>query len=218
MARGRAPRPAEPVGPPTSPKFLFRSTRQILWFTLFALYFCLTAAELGLVSEQMHKHGNDASGWPNLQLKNAFGLLLFNCIFSLLFVLGHWALGLGIHTFVFFAMGVFWGTTSGILYNTPFGQGWRLQCWNDINSFPANYRPFVPDCTRWTAVHGLSWALFGLSVIGLFATLVDRFEFHTKRTQMYDLEAHTDEEKAAINRLPSRTGSEAHSHAASAAH
>jgi hypothetical protein len=57
-----------------------------------------------------------------------------------------------------------------------------------------------------------------LSVIGFFATLADRFEFHTKRTQMYDLEAHTYDEKAAINRLPSRAGSDAHSHAASVAH
>jgi len=86
--------------------------------------------------------------------------------------------------FLFFVFGVFWGTGAGILESTPFGHG--LQCSNPVDRFPPNYRPFVHECSRVTAISGLSWAMFGLSVIGLFWVFLDTFSLHKKRSVVYE--------------------------------
>jgi hypothetical protein len=39
----------------------------------------------------------------------------------------------------------------------PFGHG--LQCGNPVERFPPNYRPFVHECSRITAISGLAWAM-----------------------------------------------------------
>lgn len=105
--------------------------------------------------------------------------------------------------------GVFWGTGAGIIEATPFGHG--LQCNEPPSHFPEPWGNFVGSCSRWTAIEGLAWAmcewdrtdssprrlgrvligyrLVALSVIGFFYTIIDRYNFTTKRSNVYDIEA-----------------------------
>lgn len=49
-------------------------------------------ALLGLVSQQMHRHGGqDKFDWPGQEYGHAMGLLLFISIFGLLVTIFHWA-------------------------------------------------------------------------------------------------------------------------------
>lgn len=85
--------------------------------------------------------------------------------------------------FLMLAAGVFFGTTAGILTLTPFGQS--LRCGNPVESFPPNYQPFVGDCSRITAIVGLSWAMFALAVVGLFWFFADKYSCVSKRDHLY---------------------------------
>ncbi|KAL7421783.1 hypothetical protein Q5752_003554 [Cryptotrichosporon argae] len=157
--------------------------RQVVVLSFFILFFAIDVALLGLISQQLHKYGNTWTNYPNGMYYHALGLGLFSVIFGLLFAIFHWAAAHKVYLFMFLALGVFFGTVAGILYATPFGHG--LKCGNPVSSFPSQYQPFVGQCSRITAIEGLSWALFGLSVIGFFATIADKFEFRSKRDYVY---------------------------------
>ncbi|WWC66393.1 uncharacterized protein I206_100295 [Kwoniella pini CBS 10737] len=172
------------------PKFSFKNVfstgRQTFWAVFFILWFCIDVAELGLVSQQLHKYGNQTISYPTGEYYHALGLLLFSTIIGLLFCLFHWAVGLTLYLPIFLAFGVWWGTGAGILYGTPFGHGLQCKHTSDPSRFPANWVPFLGECSRVTAIEGLAWALFALSVIGLFYTFLDKFSFHSKRSSVYD--------------------------------
>lgn len=197
MARPKAHIPGSdaPKAPKTSLySNIFRSTSQILFFSLFALWIPIAIAECGLVSYLIHKYGRPASDWPGAEYQHAINLGLFSSIVSILFGFFHWGLSLFMFLPIFLAHGVWWGTVAGILEKTPFGHG--LQCGNPASSFPTAYVPFLNDCSKVTAIEGLAWAMFGLSVIGFFLTVFTKFDFTSVRNVVYDLEM-TAEQKDA---------------------
>ncbi|OWZ31226.1 hypothetical protein LQV05_002903 [Cryptococcus neoformans] len=170
-----------------SVRSLFSSTRHIFYVVLFTLWICIDIALLGLVSEQIHKYGRYRENYPTGKYQNALGLLLFSTIIGLLFGIFHWALGLAMYIPIFIAFGAWFGTGAGILEATPFGHG--LQCrhtW-DLSRFPANWQPYVGECSRVTAIEGLAWAMFALSVFGLFWVIADKYNFTSKRSSVYEL-------------------------------
>ncbi|ORY32233.1 hypothetical protein BCR39DRAFT_564269 [Naematelia encephala] len=176
MAKGRA----------AAPKSLFKSSRQIFYFSFFILWICIDVALLGLVSQQLHKYGNTYTNYPTGEYYHALGLLLFATIFALIIGLFHWVLNLGMFLVIFIANGVFFGTGAGIIEGTPFGHG--LQCPNPVSAFPTAWQPFVSQCSRVTAIEGLAWAMFALSVIGLFYAFTDKFSIKSQRNILYDVE------------------------------
>ncbi|KAK4684139.1 hypothetical protein P7C73_g6061, partial [Tremellales sp. Uapishka_1] len=165
---------------------IFASTRQIIWFAFFVLWIVLDVVELGLVSQQIHKHGRLTANWPTLIYYHAMGLLLFSGIVGLLFGMFFWYMGLPILMFLFLCFGVWYGTAAGIFHNTPFGHGYGSQCSNAASSFPTNYQPFLSDCTRVEAIEAFAWTMFGLSVIGLFYAFHDGYSLTKKRNDVFD--------------------------------
>ena len=72
------------------------SVRSLVFLLLKNVDFFLPAcAELGLVSQQIHKFGRDPSHYASLMWKNDLGLLLAAVIVSLLVTIFHYQLGLG---------------------------------------------------------------------------------------------------------------------------
>lgn len=181
----------EKPAPTTRLGLTFSTTRQTLFVAFFTFFCAIDLSLLGLVSEQIHKYGNDWTSYPNGMFYHALGLALFATIFYLIFGLCHWALGHALILFCFFSAGVMFGTVAGILTATPFGHG--LQCGNPVDSFPLQYQPFVNECSRITAIVGLSWTMFGLCVIGFFWFFFDKFSLQSRRANVYepyvDLEA-----------------------------
>ncbi|WVF70341.1 hypothetical protein IAT40_005131 [Kwoniella sp. CBS 6097] len=189
MARPAAPAPgagdhASRSRP--SLKQIFSTSRQVFYACFFILWFCIDVAELGLVSQQIHKHGRELDDWPTGKVQHAMGLLLFSTLFGLLFCLFHWALGLTLYLPLFLAFGVFFGTGAGILEETPFGHGLQCKHKSEPSRFPENWVPFLNDCSRVTAIEGLAWAMFALAVFGFFFTIADKFSFTTKRNTVYE--------------------------------
>jgi len=62
---------------------------------LYSLCRCSACAELGLVSDQLHKYGDTYEHYADKEYKHALGLLLFNSLASLLLTLAHPWLGVG---------------------------------------------------------------------------------------------------------------------------
>jgi hypothetical protein len=59
-------------------------------------------ALLGLVSQQIHRHGGqNVFDWPGQEYGHAMGLLLFVSIFGLLVTIFHWAFSSGIYAILF---------------------------------------------------------------------------------------------------------------------
>ncbi|WWC99844.1 hypothetical protein V866_006752 [Kwoniella sp. B9012] len=172
--------------PRPSVKSIFSTSRQAFYASFFILWFCIDVAELGLVSQQIHKYGRFAENWPTGKYQHAMGLLLFTTIIGLLFSIFHWALGLTMYLPIFLMFGVFWGTGAGIMYETPFGHGFQCRHINDPSRFAPNWVPYLGECSRVTAIEGLAWAMFALSVIALFFTLFDKFTFTSKRSAVYE--------------------------------
>lgn len=169
--------------PKTRMGLLFSTTRQITIFTFFVLWCAIDVSMLGLVSQQIHKYGNHQENYPSNQYYHALGLGLFATIFYLLIGLTNWWFSHLPLTFLMFTAGIFFGTVAGILEDTPFGHG--LQCDNPVDRFPVKYQPFVHECSRITAIEGLSWAMFALAVIGFFFLLQDKFSCASKRDHVY---------------------------------
>ncbi|KAL1408019.1 hypothetical protein Q8F55_004816 [Vanrija albida] len=162
---------------------IFWTQRQRFIFAYYVFYAIIDVTLLGLISWNIHKHGNTWTNYPNGMYYHALGLGLFATIFTLLVSIFHWALGHLLLTFTFFACGVLFGTVAGILTATPFGHG--LQCGNPVDRFPPQYRPFVDDCAKVTATNGLSWAMFALATAGFFFMLQDKYACTSKRDHVY---------------------------------
>lgn len=72
-------------------------------FIIFTLLFCLSAAMLGLTSQQIHRHGGQNTfDYPGKEYGHTIGLLLFTSIFCLLIALFHWALSVKFYIVLFF--------------------------------------------------------------------------------------------------------------------
>lgn len=170
--------------PQEGPRKLFSTARERVWLGFFILFGCIDVALLGLVSYIIHSHRNESSDYPGAEFYHAIGLLLFVSIFGLLIALSHAYLPLVMVMLALLVTGVMNGTGAGIIEQTPFGHG--LQCKNPVDRFPANFQPYVSDCSRYTAIEGLAWALFALSVFGLFFAFADMFELRRRRSVVYE--------------------------------
>ncbi|ODO11644.1 hypothetical protein I350_00428 [Cryptococcus amylolentus CBS 6273] len=168
-------------------RLLFGTARHIFYIVFFTLWLCIDIALLGLVSEQIHKHGRDYNNYPDGRYYHALGLLLFSTIVGLIFGIFHFKLGLTMYLPIFLAFAAWFGTGAGILEATPFGHGLQCKHTSDLSRFPVKYQPFVSECSRITAISGLAWALFALSVIGLFWVFRDKFALTSKRNNTYDV-------------------------------
>ncbi|WWD17732.1 hypothetical protein CI109_102173 [Kwoniella shandongensis] len=165
---------------------VFSTTRQTFYAVFFILWFAIDVSLLGLVSQQIHKYGQEQSNYPSGKYQHALGLLLFSTLIGLLFSIFHWALGLTVYLPVFLAFGVWFGTGAGILEETPFGHGLQCKHINDPSKFAPNWVPFLQECSRVTAISGLAWAMFALATIGFFWTIADKFSFVSKRSVVYE--------------------------------
>ncbi len=93
---------------PNAPPKLFSTGRERFWLGFFILFLAIDIAELGLVSEQIHKHGGqNRFDWPGQEYGHVMGLMLFTTIFALLFGIFHWAAGLTVYLVVFFVSRIF---------------------------------------------------------------------------------------------------------------
>ena len=52
-------------------------------------------SELGLVSQQLQRGGNGYEKYPGKEFKHDLGLLLFSCIGTLLYLIGHFYTSMG---------------------------------------------------------------------------------------------------------------------------
>ncbi|KAI5480693.1 hypothetical protein MNV49_007620 [Pseudohyphozyma bogoriensis] len=150
---------------------LFSSTRQILYFVTFTLFGVLAAVEIGLVAQQLHDYGNQASNYPSLEYKNVIGLLLFAGIVSLLTVIGHAFAPPLFIAFLALALACFYGAAAGVIFQvSPFKS---YTCGNPASSFPLQWQAFSSQCSRIVAIEAFAWTQWALSVIIFFGILAD---------------------------------------------
>jgi len=164
----------------------YRTKKFWLYTLAFTLLFGLTAAELGLVADLLHKGGNVESRYPSAEFKHDLGILLFSCIVSLLYIIGHAFISMGLNIFISFALAVFWGTGAGVLFHvSPFES---FTCDKPSSRFSSNWAAYADNCSRVVAMQGLAWALWGLSIIMMFGMLFHLVEFKTRsNVTMYNV-------------------------------
>ncbi|EEB94267.1 hypothetical protein MPER_06942 [Moniliophthora perniciosa FA553] len=105
--------------------------------------------------------------------KHDLGLILFNCIYTFLFLVGHPFMSMGISIFFTLVGAVFWGTSAGILFAvTPFRS---YTCGNPVESFAPNWQPYVGQCSRIVALQGLCWAECAVIYVPLRGLLLTQF-------------------------------------------
>lgn len=97
---------------------------------------------------------------------------------------------------MFFSGALFFACSAGLLYQTPFGHG--LKCTMPIEKIDDKFKPWFGDCKIIMAVSAFAWTMFGLSLLGLFWTIQDKFSCVSKREGVYapyiKPEAHKDVE------------------------
>ncbi|KJA14164.1 hypothetical protein HYPSUDRAFT_49374 [Hypholoma sublateritium FD-334 SS-4] len=156
------------------------STRSWIYLATFILIFCLTCAELGLVSQQIHKYGRWTFNYATLQYKNAIGLLLCACLISLLLCLGHYWIAVGGTAFTSLILSVFFGTVAGIFrVTTPFR---GHDCGRPQDSYPVIWRPWFQECSRVVAMEGIAWSLWALYLCMMIGTLLYMFQITPRPT------------------------------------
>ncbi|KAJ3721873.1 hypothetical protein C8R42DRAFT_668662 [Lentinula raphanica] len=161
---------------PISP---YRTRKFWIYTCAFALMFGMTGAELGLVSDLLHEGGNNEANYPSAEFKHDLGILLFTCIASLLYIIGHAFISMGLNIFVNFVLAVFWGTGAGVLFHvSPFES---FTCDKPSSTFSSNWAFYSDHCARVVAMQGLAWALWGLSIILMFGMLFHLVEFKTRQ-------------------------------------
>ncbi|ESK85167.1 proteophosphoglycan 5 [Moniliophthora roreri MCA 2997] len=161
----------------------FSSPRRVLYTVGFALVFGIAASALGIVSYEFQRYGNTYEHYPAMEYKHDLGLILFSCIYTFLFLIGHPFISMGISIFFTFIGAVFWGTSAGILFAvTPFRS---YTCGNPVESFASNWQPYVGQCSRIVALQGLCWAEWGVLVFLLFGSIGHKFEFRSRPNATY---------------------------------
>ncbi|KAH9479940.1 hypothetical protein JR316_0008537 [Psilocybe cubensis] len=135
------------------------SIRSILYLIGFVLIFALTCAELGLVSQQIHKYGRFAENYASLQYKNVLGLLLCACLVSLLVTIFHLFLNVGFVAFFSLVLAVFFGTGAGVIRTaTPFR---GTSCGRPADAYPEKWQRFAHECSRIVSIEAVAWSLWG---------------------------------------------------------
>ncbi|KAM0791972.1 hypothetical protein ACM66B_000475 [Microbotryomycetes sp. NB124-2] len=137
----------------------------------FFIMFALGAAQVGFVSYLFQKFGNLVDLYPNRSTKYSLGAVLFGGIWTLLWTLAaYWLPMIPLLFAVFATMGTFLGTAAVFAKNLG----------SSCSSAAAFQQPqFQDDCGVYTAIHAVSWVLFGL---GLFLTIALAYDaFAPKR-------------------------------------
>ncbi|KDR66737.1 hypothetical protein GALMADRAFT_106133 [Galerina marginata CBS 339.88] len=145
------------------------SIRSILYAITFFLIFCLTCAELGLVSQQIHKYGRYAENYASLQYKNVLGLLLCAVIISLLLCLTHFFIPIGFLVFIALILAIFFGVGGGVIRTATPYRG--TSCNRPVGDYPIAWQPYAHECSRVVTIQALSWTLFALYFFILFGSL-----------------------------------------------
>ncbi|PPQ87894.1 hypothetical protein CVT25_001236 [Psilocybe cyanescens] len=146
------------------------SIRSILYVIGFGLIFALTCAELGLVSQQIHKYGRFAENYASLQYKNVLGLLLCAVIVSLLVTIFHLYLSIGFVAFFSLILAVFFGVGGGVIRTaTPFR---GTHCQRPPEDYPEKWQRFSHECSRIVSIEAIAWSLWGLYMFMLFGSLM----------------------------------------------
>ncbi|TEB21128.1 hypothetical protein FA13DRAFT_164644 [Coprinellus micaceus] len=155
--------------------------RTILYAIAFVLIFSLTCVELGLVSEQLHKYGDDYSNYGSKQYKHILGLLLFSVIVSLLVMLSHPFVGVPFITVCSLILAVFFGTAAGVIWQNT-GLFWKGTGCRPAESIPENWRPFARECGRVVTIQAVAWSLFGLYILLFVGTLIHKLKIRARPT------------------------------------
>ncbi|KAG5716870.1 hypothetical protein E4T56_gene3386 [Termitomyces sp. T112] len=158
----------------------WHSPRRVLYAAAWTLVFCFAVAELGLVSQQLHRGGNDIENYGNMMFKHILGILLFSIILVFLMCIGHFYAPLGLMAFFVLSAAVFWGVGAGVTF-----QSCPYRVFNCGDSDPqitfagtrwAEER-FFSQCSRIVAIQGLAWAEWGLLVMMFFGMIGHLFKF-----------------------------------------
>ncbi|KAK2460938.1 hypothetical protein APHAL10511_007408 [Amanita phalloides] len=162
------------------------SVRALAYGITFFLIFALTVAELGLVSEQMHIHGNSAANYPTLQYKNVIGILLFSSIATLLFALTHFWASVSSIPFISLILAVFWGVGAGLLRTgTPYR---GTNCTTHAHAkYPPAFQPFAGLCKKVVTIQAIAWTEWALLIMLMVGSLAHKLTITAKPTpeEMY---------------------------------
>ncbi|KAL0575188.1 hypothetical protein V5O48_006782 [Marasmius crinis-equi] len=155
---------------------------KVIYGLTFALIFAIAAVALGIDSWELHHYGDDYTNYPTKRYKHILGLILFNCIFTFLWMIGHFYISMGLSMFLTFVDAVFWGTAAGVLWaELSVARFGAFHCSHDpIEWFPANWRPYRSECGLLTALHGFCWAEWGILVALLFGSIIHKVEFRPR--------------------------------------
>jgi len=145
------------------------SIRSVAYGISFFLIFCLTCAELGLVSQQLHEHGRWAQNYASLQYRNVLGLLLCAVILSLLICIFHYWLPIGVVVFSSLVLALFFGVGGGVIRGTTPFRG--TDCHRPVEDYPPRWQPYVHSCGRVVAIEAVSWSVFALYTMMLLGSL-----------------------------------------------
>ncbi|KAK4049736.1 hypothetical protein OIO90_005317 [Microbotryomycetes sp. JL221] len=143
----------------------------------FGLVFGLSAAQVGFVSYLFQKFGNLEALYPTAPIKRALGAALFAAIWSLLWVLGGYFVPMIPLIFAVFASA---GTYLGVaaVFASTIG--------SSCSSTDAFQPPqFQDDCNVYTAIHALSWVLFGVCLILTGTLIYDAFIAKPKKKTVF---------------------------------
>ncbi|KAF8633094.1 hypothetical protein AX15_001511 [Amanita polypyramis BW_CC] len=156
------------------------SLRALAYGLVFFLTFALACSELGLVSQQLHQHGNSYALYPTMQYKHAIGLLLFSAITTMVVCLSHFWLSVGFFPILSIILAVFWGVGAGLLRSgTPFR---GTSCGRPVSSYPAAFQPYANLCSRIVTIEALAWTEWGLSILLLVGSLAHKLHISVKST------------------------------------
>ncbi|PSR81180.1 hypothetical protein EW026_g3776 [Hermanssonia centrifuga] len=153
----------------------YRFLRPFGYGFAFFLVFCLTAAELGIVSHLLHEGGNIPANYPTREFKSILGLILFSCIGTFLYVFSHPWSSMGISAFWSFVFAVFWGTSAGVIFHvSPFE---NFTCHRPASSFPPAWQSYHDRCHEVVALQGMAWALWGIFIFKFLGMIIELIEF-----------------------------------------
>jgi len=162
------------------------SRRALVYGIVFFLIFALTVVELGLVSEQLHEHGNSYANYPTKQYKHVIGLLLFASIATLVFTLTHFWTSVAMVPFISLTLALFWGVGAGLLRTgTPY-RGTNCTTHGHAH-YPPVFQPYAGLCKKVVTIEAVAWTQWALLIFLLIGTLAHKLRISSKATpeEMY---------------------------------
>ncbi|KAF5373416.1 hypothetical protein D9615_009471 [Tricholomella constricta] len=159
------------------------SPRRALYAASWILLFCIAAAELGLISQQLHNGGNSYEGYANKMFKHILGLLLFSVILVFLMCIGHFFAGPIMMAFWVLTAATSWGVGAGVTWQSSPYRHYNCHDEDPNVTFSGTRwaeQQFFSQCSRIVTIQGLAWAEWGLLVMMFFGMLYHIFEIKTR--------------------------------------